>query len=308
MENLIVDLEVNMSVEERAGVLPLLVKEEENLEAFRLCSEMEGSKAPKIVHVGSIGELKAISTPYIKMEPEEGEQQLWEVQWQEFLGSLQPLQSGCGTPLISEESAPWDDAKAFLASFEQVARACRWPQEKWVTFLLPALSGEAEQAFSSLSVRDIEDYGKKEVVRLKEEAPDSWEGVAVTPVEGDEIPPPDTWIDVDATSDWDGPEKSTGADEVLGSQMDNIHQTDSEQVAPDEELPKTDSPNPCCKEGTEFGSQEGPEGEQRPEPGKSMDAPILIGEGEVMSLPGNDVMMSLPGEDPEVMSPCGVKL
>ncbi|XP_015281206.1 PREDICTED: zinc finger protein 197-like [Gekko japonicus] len=368
-----------MSVEERAGALPLLVKEEDNLEAFRLCSEMEGAKAPKIVHVGSIGELKTITLPFIKMEPDEEEPQLWENQWQEFLGSLQAPQSGWGAPPVSEEPAPWDDAKAFLASFEQVATACRWPQEKWVTFLLPALSGEAELAFSNLSVRDIEDYGKvkaailqaaaivrekrrqrfrqlcyqeaegpravygrlqqlcrqwlkaerhskeeilellileqfltvlpqemqnwvrrcgpetciqavalaeeflskqKEVVRLKEEVPDSWEGVAVSPAEGDEIPPPDTWIDLDATPDWEGAEKSTGAGQVLVSQVDNIHETHSEQVAPEEVLPKTDSTYQYCKEGTGPVSQEEAQGEQRPEPGKSMDAPILIGEGD----------------------------
>ncbi|XP_054833693.1 zinc finger protein 397-like [Eublepharis macularius] len=379
MENLIVDLEVNMSVEERAGSLPLLVKEEENLEAFRLYSEMEGSKAPKIVHVGSIGELKTITSPYIKLEPEEGEQQLWESQWQEFLGSLQPPHSGWGNSQMSEEPAPWDDAKAFLASFEQVATACRWPQEKWVTFLLPALSGEAEQAFSNLSVRDIEDYGKvkaailqaaaiarekkrqrfrqlcyqeaegpravysrlqqlcrqwlkaerhskeeilellileqfltvlpqemqswvrehgpetcmqavalaeefllkqKQVIRLKEEVPDSWEGVAENPSEGDEIPPPDTWIDVDSKPEWGGEEKSTGAGQVLVSQMDNIHQNHSEQVAPEEALPKTGSTYQYCEEGTRLENLEGPQEEQRLEPGKSVDAPIVIGDGD----------------------------
>ncbi|KAL8213268.1 UNVERIFIED_CONTAM: hypothetical protein K2H54_061850 [Gekko kuhli] len=68
---------------------------------------------------------------------------------------------------MSEEPTPWEDAKTFLASFEQVALVCRWPREKWVTLLLPALSGEVEQEFSSLRVQDTEDYGKVKVAILQ---------------------------------------------------------------------------------------------------------------------------------------------
>ncbi|ETE63215.1 Zinc finger protein, partial [Ophiophagus hannah] len=45
-------------------------------------------------------------------------QQRWETQWQEFLRTLQPSQPGAGNPTPSEAS-PWEDPKAFLASFEQ---------------------------------------------------------------------------------------------------------------------------------------------------------------------------------------------
>ncbi|XP_054833914.1 zinc finger protein 397-like [Eublepharis macularius] len=94
----------------------------------------------------------------------------WEAQWQEFLRTLESPHSGWGSPHLPAKPSPWDDAKAFLASFEQVAEACQWPQEEWVTRLRPALSGEAEQAFNSLDVRDREDYGKVKAAILREDA------------------------------------------------------------------------------------------------------------------------------------------
>uniref|UniRef100_A0A670HP18 C2H2-type domain-containing protein n=1 Tax=Podarcis muralis TaxID=64176 RepID=A0A670HP18_PODMU len=54
-----------------------------------------------------------------------------------------PLTQDGGIIRYQRGPSPWEDAKAFLASFEQVASACRWPLDKWVTLLLPALSGEA---------------------------------------------------------------------------------------------------------------------------------------------------------------------
>ncbi|XP_048347484.1 zinc finger and SCAN domain-containing protein 16-like [Sphaerodactylus townsendi] len=69
-----------------------------------------------------------------------------------------------------KESALWDDAKAFLASFEQVAEACQWPKEEWAARLLPALSGEAQKAFCSIEARDREDYGKVRAAILCREA------------------------------------------------------------------------------------------------------------------------------------------
>ncbi|XP_054831589.1 zinc finger protein 397-like [Eublepharis macularius] len=93
------------------------------------------------------------------------EEPRWEAQWQEFLG-------GMDSPHVEwrKESSPWEDAKSFLASFEQVAIACQWPREEWVARLLPALSGEVQQAFSSLEARDREDYGKVKVAILRGEA------------------------------------------------------------------------------------------------------------------------------------------
>ncbi|XP_066471524.1 zinc finger protein 397-like isoform X3 [Tiliqua scincoides] len=98
-----------------------------------------------------------------------GMQQRWETQWQQFLQTLQASHPAQESPQQSE-AAPWDDAKAFLASFEQVAAACRWPSGEWVARLLPALSGEAQQAFSLLAARDKGDYGKVKAAILRGEA------------------------------------------------------------------------------------------------------------------------------------------
>ncbi|XP_063152267.1 zinc finger protein 397-like [Candoia aspera] len=96
-------------------------------------------------------------------------QQHWETQWQEFLKTLQPSHPAGGNRMTSEAS-PWEDPKAFLASFEQVAEACKWSKEDWAARLLPALSGEAEEAFQSLEPKDQEDYWKVKAAILREEA------------------------------------------------------------------------------------------------------------------------------------------
>ncbi|XP_039189362.1 zinc finger protein 397-like [Crotalus tigris] len=104
-----------------------------------------------------------------KGEPFHGMEERWEAQWQQFLKTLQPAHKGGDNPGFSEPS-PWEDTKAFLASFEQVAQACQWPSEQWVAHLLPALSGEAKEAFRSLEARDREDYEKVKGAILRGEA------------------------------------------------------------------------------------------------------------------------------------------
>nr|XP_056722503.1 zinc finger and SCAN domain-containing protein 31-like [Euleptes europaea] len=94
----------------------------------------------------------------------------WEAQWQEFLRTVENPHSGWGIPHFPQKPSPWDDAKAFLAAFEQVAEACQWPQEEWVTRLVPALSRDTEKAFNSLDVRDREDYGKVKAAILRGDA------------------------------------------------------------------------------------------------------------------------------------------
>ncbi|XP_066469253.1 zinc finger and SCAN domain-containing protein 16-like [Tiliqua scincoides] len=114
--------------------------------------------------------------PEAVMESQEGQEepgremeQRWEAQWQEFLKTLEAPHSTWEMHQLSEDT-PWEDAKAFLASFEQVAAACRWPRGEWVARLLPALSGEAQQAFSLLAARDKEDYGKVKATILRGDA------------------------------------------------------------------------------------------------------------------------------------------
>ncbi|XP_060093826.1 zinc finger protein with KRAB and SCAN domains 1-like isoform X3 [Heteronotia binoei] len=104
----------------------------------------------------------------IRWDPSKGMHH-WETQWQEFLKTFQSPHSAWGSPPVAETTL-WDDAKAFLTSFEQVAQACQWPRDEWVARLLPALSGEAQQAFSSLEAGDREDYGKLKAAILRWEA------------------------------------------------------------------------------------------------------------------------------------------
>uniref|UniRef100_A0ACB8EFH0 Uncharacterized protein n=1 Tax=Sphaerodactylus townsendi TaxID=933632 RepID=A0ACB8EFH0_9SAUR len=114
-----------------------------------------------VLQAGSIGEFSQRKPgDSVKQEPREGLLQQWEVQWQEFLKTVEFPLSRWAIPQLPEKPSPWEDTKAFLASFEQVAEACQWPREEWVTQLLPALRGEAEQTFSSLDAQDRKDYGK----------------------------------------------------------------------------------------------------------------------------------------------------
>ncbi|XP_053146092.1 zinc finger protein 397-like [Hemicordylus capensis] len=114
-------------------------------------------ETPHLIQVQSTGE-------EVKQESDEGTLPHWDPQWQEFLESSH---AGWGAPQLPEEPAPWNDTTTFLASFEQVAEACQWPREVWATRLLPALSGEAEQAFSRLDAEDREDYGKVKAAILQ---------------------------------------------------------------------------------------------------------------------------------------------
>nr|XP_034963308.1 zinc finger protein 397-like isoform X2 [Zootoca vivipara] len=89
---------------------------------------------------------------------------------QESLKIVESPHSGWKMLQWSEEPAPWDDMKAFLASFEQVAQGCRWPPEEWAARLLPVFRGEAERTFSSLEARDKGDYGKVKADILRQDA------------------------------------------------------------------------------------------------------------------------------------------
>uniref|UniRef100_A0ABM5FGN0 Uncharacterized protein isoform X1 n=1 Tax=Pogona vitticeps TaxID=103695 RepID=A0ABM5FGN0_9SAUR len=122
---------------------------------------MSGDQAELMAEAGCGGRSQEVK--------KEAEKQRWEAQWQEFLEMLEPSSRIGNKPVISE-AAPWNDAKAFLASFEEVANACHWPKEEWVTRLLPALNGIAEEAFQSLEAGDREDYGKVKAAILRGDA------------------------------------------------------------------------------------------------------------------------------------------
>ncbi|KAH0630596.1 hypothetical protein JD844_013806 [Phrynosoma platyrhinos] len=128
----------------------------------QVSEKMRGSR--QVLPVGTMEEILPRRPAEVKQEPDEGSLQQWEAQWQDFLKTVESPHSTWGTP------KPWDDAQAFLASFEQVAEACQWPKEEWVARLLPALSGEAKQAFVNLEVKGREDYGKVKAAILHGDA------------------------------------------------------------------------------------------------------------------------------------------
>ncbi|XP_062993323.1 zinc finger and SCAN domain-containing protein 16-like [Elgaria multicarinata webbii] len=105
------------------------------------------------------------ASPLVKEEPDAGEIQGWDMQSQE---AEQPHCFGGGTAWPTEFE-PWDDMQALLASFEHVAHACRWPKEELVARLLPALGGDAQEAYLSLDTSDRRDYGKVKAAILKRE-------------------------------------------------------------------------------------------------------------------------------------------
>ncbi|XP_070792558.1 zinc finger and SCAN domain-containing protein 21-like [Pituophis catenifer annectens] len=126
-------------------------------------------KPTSLVQPLHMTELPACGTSQkIKVEPLMETEDHWEAQWQEFLRTLHPGRGG--NPLMMSEASPWEDPTAFLASFEQVATACRWPRKEWTARLWPALSGEVEEACWTLEDRDQEDYGKVKAAILRREA------------------------------------------------------------------------------------------------------------------------------------------
>uniref|UniRef100_A0ACB8EFB0 Uncharacterized protein n=1 Tax=Sphaerodactylus townsendi TaxID=933632 RepID=A0ACB8EFB0_9SAUR len=123
----------------------------------------EQGKSTRVLRTGTTDEFLQ-RTPEDLIHQKAGESSLsleqWEAQWQEFLSTMENPHFGCGVPQLPEKPSPWGNARAFLASFEQVAEACWWPRNEWVIRLLPALSKEAAKAFNNLSAKHKEDYGK----------------------------------------------------------------------------------------------------------------------------------------------------
>ncbi|XP_025033294.1 zinc finger protein 397-like, partial [Python bivittatus] len=150
-------VQVNMSMEEEVMEDPELKNEKQSTSLVKLWADLEAVKAPS-----GGGPLRQV-----KREPKEGLQECWEAQWQEFLRSLQ---GPCSNRGHTEKVEPWADVKTFLASFEQVASACWWPRDQWVTLLVPGLSGEIEEAFNSLGSQERGDYGKVKEAILRGEA------------------------------------------------------------------------------------------------------------------------------------------
>uniref|UniRef100_A0A8D0G2B8 SCAN box domain-containing protein n=1 Tax=Sphenodon punctatus TaxID=8508 RepID=A0A8D0G2B8_SPHPU len=114
-----------------------------------------------IIQAGTIRALLGWAAPQqVQQEPEEGLPQSWEAQWQRVLETVQAPLIPAWYNLQLPELTQRDDIEAYLATFERVADVCQWPRGEWATRLVPALSGEAQQTYSSLDARDRGDYGK----------------------------------------------------------------------------------------------------------------------------------------------------
>ncbi|XP_053147372.1 uncharacterized protein LOC128343039 isoform X1 [Hemicordylus capensis] len=108
-----------------------------------------GGRDPHVVQVGTIREFLTAATPrQIKKEPDEGLQQRWEAQWQEFLKAMQPPQSGWENPPLPQ---PWSqqDSKAFQASFRAIVETSQQPRGECVVHTLPGHSSEACERLDS---------------------------------------------------------------------------------------------------------------------------------------------------------------
>ncbi|KAF7236284.1 hypothetical protein EYD10_16946 [Varanus komodoensis] len=131
----------------------------------------KAGKLPRLIQVGTIREFLNWAAPLqVKEEPEEELPEHWEAQWQEFLLAMQSSHLGWGSPQLTEEGAPWGDNKAFFASFERLAGTSQLPRREWLARLLPVLSKEAKEAYSSLSLQDRGEYAKVKAAILKVDA------------------------------------------------------------------------------------------------------------------------------------------
>ncbi|XP_054850669.1 zinc finger and SCAN domain-containing protein 30-like [Eublepharis macularius] len=135
-------------------------------------TESEGSvKTFRIVQVGTTGGgLRLLSHQQSRSERQEAPQR-WEIQGQELpMPDLTPVQSPAWRNLQVPELTPTEDVETYLATFEHVADACKWPREQWVTRLVPALNGAALQAYNNLDPRESGDYGRVKAAILREDA------------------------------------------------------------------------------------------------------------------------------------------
>ncbi|XP_048345297.1 zinc finger protein 24-like isoform X2 [Sphaerodactylus townsendi] len=102
----------------------------------------------------------------IKEEPDEGLEQCWEAQWQEFLKTPHPEWRHSQLSHSVLEA----NLKLIQASFKGAADASQWPTGEWLAQTLPDLLGEAQQACKNLDSSQtvkVEILDKKDTISLE---------------------------------------------------------------------------------------------------------------------------------------------
>ncbi|KAH0626622.1 hypothetical protein JD844_001706 [Phrynosoma platyrhinos] len=117
-------------LEQRAQPLVKVEKEPDPTASDSLGVSEGSVKTYRIVQVGSAGGgLKLQQTRSERLETP----QRWEIQGQELpTPDLTPVQSPAWRNLQVPELTLMEDVETYLATFEDVAEACKWPKEQWV--------------------------------------------------------------------------------------------------------------------------------------------------------------------------------
>lgn len=157
-------------LEQRAQVK--MEKEPDSIASDSLGVSEGSMKTYRIVQVGNTaGSVRLIPPQQSRNEPRQEPSQRWEIHGQELpTPDLTPVHSPAWRNLQVPELSLSEDIETYLATFEDVAEACKWPKEQWVTRLVPALNGAALQAYNSLDPRESSDYVKVKAAILREDS------------------------------------------------------------------------------------------------------------------------------------------
>lgn len=129
--------------------------------------ELGGSGVRRFLQPGSTREFLAGEAPQqVKQEPEEGVQQHWAAQRQEFPKAMQ-YPSGWRNPPLPKPMQ-WD-SNSFQTSYEGTPNPSHWSSGGWVPQSLPNLSGEAQPVYSRQEQRGRRNYGSMKEETLNED-------------------------------------------------------------------------------------------------------------------------------------------
>lgn len=122
---------------------------------------------PHVVHVGTIGEFLAGATPqHLRKEPDEGLQQCWEGQWQEFLRVMQSPHFGWKNSQLQPPLHTGKETEGFQAFLQGTVDASKRQKDECMMQTFPALSGEIQRAYVCLDPLVKEEFLVEDDVSL----------------------------------------------------------------------------------------------------------------------------------------------